>query len=270
MLRSIEDEGKVTHFGDFARVELFDAFFKLHFSALLFKSCWGSLVPWFFFLLQKASMLTSVCLSIVSRVILHCKSCFTKLLQEEAQGKGCDAEDVFGNLLDKWIEKMPLVNPVEREKLLALTLTSILTSNSTAVYERICGILLAIVEVLNDVTKCDNLGAQVDSLVMVDNEPVPPNEEESEHDRRKIELSRQDPVHTVGLRDYLCSQMRSLRESLGEHHFEELMGQVDVETMQQLKTYLDGGNSQQLNGGGQFFADPGRPTLLTPSNANPT
>lgn len=109
------------------------------------------------------------------------------------------------------------------------------------------------------------------SLVMVDNEPVPPNEEESEHDRRKIELSRQDPVHTVGLRDYLCSQMRTLRESLGEHNFEELMGQVDVETMQQLKTYLDGGNSsQQLNGAGLFSGDPGRPTLHTPSNPHPT
>lgn len=212
---------------------------------------------------EKASMLTSVCLSIISRVILHCKSCFTKLLQEEAQGKGCDAEEVFGNLLDKWIEKMPLVNPVEREKLLALTLTSILTSNSNAVYERICGILLAIVEVLNDVTKCDNLGAQVDSLVMVDSEPLPPNEEESEHDRRKIELSRQDPVHTVALRDYLCSQMRSLRESLGEHNFEELMGQVDVETMQQLKTYLEGGN--QSNGGGTAQA-----ALFASANLNST
>ncbi|KAH7967139.1 hypothetical protein HPB49_023016 [Dermacentor silvarum] len=201
---------------------------------------------------EKASMLTSVCLSIISRVILHCKSCFTKLLQEEAQGKGCDAEEVFGNLLDKWIEKMPLVNPVEREKLLALTLTSILTSNSNAVYERICGILLAVVEVLNDVTKCDNLGAQVDSLVIMDNEPIPPNEEESEHDRRKIELSRQDPVHTVALRDYLCSQMRSLRESLGERNFEELMAQVDVETMQQLKTYLEG--NSQTNAGSAAYA----------------
>ncbi|KAH6938891.1 hypothetical protein HPB50_014678 [Hyalomma asiaticum] len=212
---------------------------------------------------EKASMLTSVCLSIISRVILHCKSCFTKLLQEEAQGKGCDAEEVFGNLLDKWIEKMPLVNPIEREKLLALTLTSILTSNSNAVYERICGILLAIVEVLNDVTKCDNLGAQVDSLVMVDSEPTPPNEEESEHDRRKIELSRQDPVHTVALRDYLCSQMRSLRESLGEHNFEELMGQVDVETMQQLKTYLEGGT--QPNGGSAAH-----PTIFTSGNQDST
>lgn len=194
---------------------------------------------------EKASMLTSVCLSIISRVILHCNSCFTKLLQEEAQSKGCEVEEVFGNLLDKWIEKMPLVNPVEREKLLALTLTSILTSNSNAVYERICGILLAIVEVLNDVTKCDNLGAQVDSLVMLDNEPVPSGEDESEHDTRKIELSRQDPVHTVALKDYLCSQIRVLRESLGEQNFEELMSQVDVETMQQLKLYLDGPSVSQ-------------------------
>ncbi|KAK8782150.1 hypothetical protein V5799_016510 [Amblyomma americanum] len=220
---------------------------------------------------EKASMLTSVCLSIISRVILHCKSCFTKLLQEEAQGKGCDAEEVFGNLLDKWIEKMPLVNPIEREKLLALTLTSILTSNSNAVYERICGILLSIVEVLNDVTKCDNLGAQVDSLVMLDSEPIPPSEEESEHDRRKIELSRQDPVHTVALRDYLCSQMRSLRESLGEQNFEELMGQVDVETMQQLKSYLEGG--AQPNGGSTAgTAATGNQASTAPhtANAHPT
>ncbi|KAH7961683.1 hypothetical protein HPB52_011257 [Rhipicephalus sanguineus] len=171
---------------------------------------------------EKASMLTSVCLSIISRVILHCKSCFTKLLQEEAQGKGCDAEEVFGNLLDKWIEKMPLVNPVEREKLLALTLTSILTSNSNESGFRFLGAILFV-----------------------------------------YSLSRQDPVHTVALRDYLCSQMRSLRESLGEHNFEELMGQVDVETMQQLKTYLEGGN--QSNGGGAVHA-----ALFASANLNST
>lgn len=188
---------------------------------------------------ENASMLMSVCLSIVARVILHSKSCFSKVLQEEAQGRGQEVEEVFGNLLDKWVEKMPLVNPVEREKLLALTLASILTSNSSAVYERICGILLAIVEVLNDVTRSDNLGAQVDSLVMTDTELPQLDEEDSEHDRRKIELSRQDPVHTVVLKDFLCSQLNALRESLGEQNFEELMAQVDVETMQQLKFYLE-------------------------------
>lgn len=181
----------------------------------------------------------SVYLSLLSRVILHNPNCFADLLLEKASESHKEIGVVLGKLLDIWIEKMPLINPVERRKLLGLALACLLTTGSEVVYDRICGILLAIVEVLNDITKCDNLSAQTDSLVLKPEDFVYQEEdEETEHDRRKKELSKQDPVHTIVLRDYLYSQISRLQQSVGASKFEDFMGTVDVETMQQLQQYL--------------------------------
>lgn len=51
-----------------------------------------------------------------------------------------------------------------------------------------------------------------------------------------LQLSKQDPVHTVPLKDYLVSQLRACQEQRGEK-FNQLMGLVDPEIVQQLKSF---------------------------------
>lgn len=51
-----------------------------------------------------------------------------------------------------------------------------------------------------------------------------------------FQLSKQDPVHTVPLKDYLMSQLRACQEQRGEK-FNQLMGLVDPEIVQQLKSF---------------------------------
>ncbi|GBM02385.1 Importin-11 [Araneus ventricosus] len=184
----------------------------------------------------------SVYLSLLSRVILHNQTCFGNILQKRANESRKDAGAVLGELLDIWLDKMPLLNPIQRRKLMGLALTCLLTSNSDVVHERICGIFLSVVEVLNDIiplTKSEN-GVLLPDLLVMNPEDFSQQDEdiETEQDRRKRELSRQDPVHTVILRDYLYNQVMALQQSVGATKFQELMSTVDVETMQQLEGYL--------------------------------
>ncbi|GFS79489.1 importin-11 [Nephila pilipes] len=183
----------------------------------------------------------SVYLCLLSRVILHNQTCFGAVLQKQANESQKDVGTMLGELLDVWLDKMPLLYPVNKRKLLGLALTCLLTSNSDVVHERICGIFLSVVEVLNDLvplTKHQN-GSNIPDYLVITPDDISQQDEdiETEHHKRKRELSRQDPVHTVVLRDYLYNQIMALQQSVGSTKFQDLMSTVDIETMQQLEKY---------------------------------
>merc|ERR1712032_651716 len=81
-----------------------------------------------------------------------------------------------------------------------------LTSASPVVLQRVYIVFLNIVETLNDVTKTDDVGATVDSLmagvgdVVLDTDDI---DYETEHDSRKRQIAMQDPVHTIVLKEYV-------------------------------------------------------------------
>ena len=97
-------------------------------------------------------------------------------------------------VLDVWCDKMPCVTAPERRKLLALALASLLTTESPVVLQRVYIVFLNIVETLNDVTKTDDVGATVDSLmagvgdVVLDTDDI---DYETEHDSRKRQIAMQ-------------------------------------------------------------------------------
>lgn len=187
--------------------------------------------------------LMSMYLSLISRVVLHNRPCLTTLLQGKAMELGKTEDEIMKHLLKVWLEKMALVQPIERRKLLGLALTSLLTANSGVIHDHFCGLVLAICEVLNDIIKTDDLGACIDSLLVTDNDNLrldEEDEEETEHEKRKRELARKDPVMTVALREYLGSQMSLIQQNLGPVIFEQLMGTVDSETMESLNGYIFG------------------------------
>jgi hypothetical protein len=45
-------------------------------------------------------------------------------------------------------------------------------------------------------------------------------------------------VHTVNLRDYFQSQMSDLATQLGKHRYDEIMHNVDVETINNMKEFI--------------------------------
>lgn len=183
----------------------------------------------------------AIYLSLLSRVILHNQSCFVNVLQDHAIKNQKDVNTVLGKLFDVWLDKMPLMNPASKRKLLGLALTCLLTSGSEIVHDRICGIFLAVVEVLNDITKCDSdSSVNAADLLVINPDDFLDQEEDisTEHDKRKRELFKLDPVYKVVLRNYLYNQVMALQQTVGPAKFEDLMSTVDIETMQQVKEYL--------------------------------
>ena len=76
---------------------------------------------------------------------------------------------------------------------------------------RVYMVFLNIAETLNDVTRPDDSGAIVDSLMAGQGDAVLDTDDidyETEHDSRKRHVAMQDPVHTVVLKDYVQSQVK--------------------------------------------------------------
>lgn len=92
-----------------------------------------------------------------------------------------------------------------------LALANLLTVQSRSVLERFNGVMVNIVEALNDITKTDENGVTVDSLVISGSQSPSAFQDEvdyeTEHDLRKRQLILSDPIHNIVLREYLQSQV---------------------------------------------------------------
>ena len=115
-------------------------------------------------------MLMSMHLSIVSRMILSYKSEFHQFINELTQIMGIqsNSDDVAGQLLDVWIDKMPCVTQPERRKLLSLALTSLMSTGSPLVLQRIFGLLLNVTETLNDIMRTDEGGTAAGNSSLIE------------------------------------------------------------------------------------------------------
>lgn len=95
-----------------------------------------------------------------------------------------------------------------------MALTNLLTTQSRPVLERFSGIMVNILETLNDITKAEDNGVMTDSLIFVEGQSPNYFKDdllkgycESEHEQRKKQLMLNDPVHNIVLRDYLQMQV---------------------------------------------------------------
>lgn len=76
-------------------------------------------------------MVMSMYLSLTARVFLISREMFSRVLVHLADSLRLTPETVTGKLLDVWLERMTLVTQPERSKLLALALSSLLSSQSS-------------------------------------------------------------------------------------------------------------------------------------------
>ena len=158
-------------------------------------------------------MVVSSYLSIISRVLLSSDKIFTQTVEVVAKRHNKTEQSALASMLDVWLIKMRNVSQMETRKLLSLALAYLLTTQSRPVLERLNLLLLNILETLNDITKVEDNGAKIDSLVMTAHcQSTSDYQEdgdnyETDHDQRRKQLGMSDPVHTIILKDYLQSQV---------------------------------------------------------------
>jgi len=183
----------------------------------------------------------SLHLSILSRLTLVSHQLFSQLCLSLAAAEKSNHNDVAVKVLDVWMDKMGCVTAPERRKLLALALSSLLTTESPVVLDRVYMILLNIAEALNDVTRPDENGAMIDSLMAGQGDAVLDTDDidyETEHDSRKRQVAMLDPVHTVVLKDYVQIQITQMSQQLGEN-YTAIIQNVDAETRDNLLEYVN-------------------------------
>jgi len=181
--------------------------------------------------------LMSAYLALLSRLVFSVPTFFWPLVDKVALHCCCTSSELMLSVLDHWLDALDNVVNSFDKKLSVLALASMLSANVPCVLDRFAGIVCACVETLHDVCCSDSdSSVQIDGLVMTGE----PNAEEleTEHDRRRFQLSVQDPVHIVALDSFVLSQLSHLQHTLGDAVFSSLMQTVDSEVLQQLQLFV--------------------------------
>ncbi|KAM8793622.1 importin-11-like [Eudromia elegans] len=193
---------------------------------------------------ERYPMVMSTYLGVMGRVLLQNTSFFSLLLRQMACELGQELDQLLGNMIEMWVDRMDNITQPERRKLSALALLSLLPSVNSVIQDKFCGIINISVEGLHDVmTEDPETGTYKDCMLMSHfEEPKVTEDEEppTEQDKRKKMLALKDPVHTVSLQQFIYEKLKAQQELLGEQGFHALMETVDTEIVAQLQEFLQG------------------------------
>ncbi|NWV32462.1 IPO11 protein, partial [Grantiella picta] len=193
---------------------------------------------------ERYPVVMSTYLGIMGRVLLQNARFFSLLLGQMACELGQELDQVLGNMIEMWVDRMDNITQPERRKLSALALLSLLPSLNSVIQDKFCGIINISVEALHDVmTEDSETGTYKDCMLMSHfEEPKATEDEEppTEQDKRKKMLALKDPVHTVSLQQFIYEKLKAQQELLGEQGFHALMETVDTEIVAQLQEFLQG------------------------------
>uniref|UniRef100_A0A1B6L138 Importin-11 n=1 Tax=Graphocephala atropunctata TaxID=36148 RepID=A0A1B6L138_9HEMI len=192
---------------------------------------------------EEYPMVMAMYLSIIARVLLISQDTFSKGVIHLADSLRVTLDTVTAKIMDIWLEKMSLVTQPERSKLLALALCCLLTSQNQIILQRFPSILLFVTEVLNDITRLDDMGVHIDSLMWSGPDSSPNSQYDdvdykTEHDQRREQLAASDPVYQLELEKYFCSQLLELQNQMGPVVFTQMARAVDADTLQQVREYV--------------------------------
>ncbi|NXF07300.1 IPO11 protein, partial [Smithornis capensis] len=193
---------------------------------------------------ERYPVVMSTYLGIMGRVILQNARFFSLLLSQMTCELGHELDQILGNMIEMWVDRMDNITQPERRKLSALALLSLLPSLNSVIQDKFCGIINISVEGLHDVmTEDSETGTYKDCMLMSHfEEPKATDDEEppTEQDKRKKMLALKDPVHTVSLQQFIYEKLKAQQELLGEQGFQALMETVDTEIVAQLQEFLQG------------------------------
>ncbi|NWV89006.1 IPO11 protein, partial [Machaerirhynchus nigripectus] len=191
---------------------------------------------------ERYPVVMSTYLGIMGRVLLQNARFFSLLLSQMACELGQEVDQILGNMIEMWVDRMDNITQPERRKLSALALLSLLPSLNSVIQDKFCGIINISVEGLHDVmTEDSETGTYKDCMLMSHfEEPKVTEDEEppTEQDKRKKMLALKDPVHTVSLQEFIYEKLKAQQELLGEQGFHALMETVDTEIVAQLQEFL--------------------------------
>ncbi|XP_078253475.1 importin-11 isoform X2 [Rhinoraja longicauda] len=191
---------------------------------------------------ERYPVVMSTYLGITGRVLLQNTVFFSSLLNQIALELNQVMDQLLGNLIEMWVERMDNITQPERRKLSALALLSLLPSENSVVQDKFCGIINICVEALHDVMSEDpDSGTYKDCMVISHFEEQKVSEDEeppTEQDKRKKLLALKDPVHSVSLQQFVFEKLKAQQELLGEQGFQSLMESVDTDVVKQLQGFL--------------------------------
>ncbi|XP_048394133.1 importin-11 isoform X1 [Stegostoma tigrinum] len=217
---------------------------------------------------EKYPVVMSTYLGIAGRVLLQNAGFFSSLLNQIALELSQEMDQILGNIIEMWVDRMDNITQPERRKLSALALLSLLPSENSLIQDKFCGIINICVEALHDVLSEDpDTGTYKDCMVMSHFEEQKVSEDEeppTEQDRRKKlmlpdllsfssnfvyelfehcfeprrQLALKDPVHSVSLQQFVYEKLKAQQELLGEQGFQSLIESVDTEVIRQLQGFL--------------------------------
>lgn len=193
---------------------------------------------------ERYPVVMSTYLGVMGRVLLQNTSFFSSLLTVMAHKCNQEMDQLLGNMIEMWVDRMDNITQPERRKLSALALLSLLPSDNSVIQDKFCGIINISVEGLHDVmTEDPETRTYKDCMLMSHlEEPKATEDEEppTEQDKRKKMLALKDPVHTVSLQQFTYEKLKAQQELLGEQGFQSLMETVDTEIVTQLQEFLQG------------------------------
>ncbi|XP_005857988.1 PREDICTED: importin-11 isoform X1 [Myotis brandtii] len=193
---------------------------------------------------ERYPVVMSTYLGVMGRVLLQNMSFFSSLLTVMAHKCNQEMDQLLGNMIEMWVDRMDNITQPERRKLSALALLSLLPSDNSVIQDKFCGIINIAVEGLHDVmTEDPETGTHKDCMLMSHlEEPKATEDEEppTEQDKRKKMLALKDPVHSVSLQQFTYEKLKAQQELLGEQGFQSLMETVDTEIVTQLQEFLQG------------------------------
>lgn len=186
----------------------------------------------------------STYLGIMGRVLLQNSSFFSSLLSQMASECNQEMDQLLGNVIEMWVDRMDNITQPERRKLSSLALLSLLPSDNSVIQDKFCGIVNICVEALHDVmTEDPETGTFKDCMLMSHfEEPKLSDDEEppTEQDKRKKLLALEDPVHSVSLQQFVYEKLKAQQALMGDQGFGALMETVDTELVRQLQEFLQG------------------------------
>ncbi|XP_064452231.1 importin-11 isoform X3 [Mirounga angustirostris] len=142
---------------------------------------------------ERYPVVMSTYLGVMGRVLLQNTSFFSSLLNEMAHKFNQEMDQLLGNMIEMWVDRMDNITQPERRKLSALALLSLLPSDNSVIQDKFCGIINISVEGLHDVmTEDPETGTYKDCMLMSHlEEPKVTEDEEppTEQDKRKKMLS---------------------------------------------------------------------------------
>ncbi|XP_028914810.1 importin-11 isoform X1 [Ornithorhynchus anatinus] len=195
---------------------------------------------------ERYPVVMSTYLGVMARVLLQNTGFFSSLLSQMAVKVNREMDQLLGNMIEMWVDRMDNITQPERRKLSALALLSLLPSDNSVIQDKFCGIVNISVEGLHDVmTEDPETRTYKDCMLMSPCEEPKASEEEeeeppTEQDKRKKRLALKDPVHTVSLQQFVYEKLKAQQELLGELGFQALMETVDTEIVTQLQEFLQG------------------------------